>query len=141
MSTLSSSLNALASSTIFDLWERLGRRPLDAAASLRLSRWATVGWGVVLMGFAMGFCSLTNPVVELGLGIASFTYGGLLGAFVLGLASRRAGQKEAVIAYGVTLVALAFLVTSGLLAWPLYTAAGGALTVGIGMALAWRKRS
>ena len=136
MSTLSSSLNALASSTVFDLWERLGRRPLDAAASLRLSRWATVGWGVVLMGFAMLFRSLTNPVVELGLGIASFTYGGLLGAFVLGLASGRARQKEAVIAYMITLTALAFLVTSGLLAWPLYTAVGAALTVGIGTALA-----
>jgi sugar phosphate permease len=75
-------------------------------------------------------------VVELGLGIASFTYGGLLGAFVLGLASGRARQKEAVIAYMITLTALAFLVTSGLLAWPLYTAVGAALTVGIGTALA-----
>lgn len=138
MSTLSSSLNALASSTILDLWERLGRRPLDAAASLRLSRWATVGWGVVLMGFAMLFRSLTNPVVELGLGIASFTYGGLLGAFVLGLVSGRARQKEAVIAYGITLLALTILVSSGTLAWPLYTALGAALTVGLGVALAPR---
>jgi Na+/proline symporter len=141
MSTLSSSLNALASSTIFDLWERLGRRPLDAAASLRLSRWATVGWGVVLMGFAMLFRSLTNPVVELGLGVASFTYGGLLGAFVLGLWSRRARQREAVIAYVVTLFALALLVTSGTLAWPLYTALGAAITLGVGTAVAHRNTS
>jgi SSS family transporter len=134
MSTLSSSLNALASSTVLDLWERLGRRPLSAVASLRVSRWTTVAWGVVLVGFAMLFRSLDNPVVELGLGIASFTYGGLLGAFVLGLWSR-AGQRAAVIAYGITLLVLALTVGSGLLAWPLYTALGAALTLGLGRLL------
>ena len=136
MSTLSSSLNALASSTVLDLWDRLGRRPLSAAASLRVSRWTTVGWGGVLVGFALAFRSLENPVVELGLGIASFTYGGLLGAFVLGLASGRARQKEAVIAYVVTLLALVVFVSIGGLAWPLYTALGAALTVGVGTSLA-----
>ena len=135
MSTLSSSLNALASSTVLDLWERLGRRPLSEAQSLRLSRWSTVGWGLVLMGFAMLFRSLTNPVVELGLGIASFTYGGLLGAFLLGL-GRRVRQIDAVIAYTLTLLALLFSVRSGVLAWPLYTAVGAALTVGLGALLA-----
>ncbi len=142
MSTLSSSLNALASSTVFDLRERLGRNPLAAADALRLSRWTTVGWGVALMGFAAAFQSMTNPVVELGLGIASFTYGGLLGAFLLGLASRRARQKDSVIAYTITLVLLGFLVRTGTLAWPLYTAAGAGLTVVLGIVLArWPKRA
>ncbi len=138
MSTLSSSLSALASSTVFDLRERLRGAPLGEAAALRLSRWTTLGWGVALTGFAMLFESRTNPVVELGLGIASFTYGGLLGVFLLGLASRRARQRDALVAYGVTLAALGVAVQSGGLAWPLYTVAGSLLTVGVGMALRHR---
>ncbi len=138
MSTLSSSLSALASSTVFDLRERLGRTPLGEAAALRLSRWTTLGWGVALAGFAMLFRSLTNPVVELGLGIASFTYGGLLGAFLLGLAAR-ARQRDALVAYAVTLVALGAAVGAGTLAWPLYTAAGAGLTVGLGTLLSLRR--
>ncbi len=135
MSTLSSSLNALASSTVFDLRERLGRTPLGEDAALRLSRWTTLGWGLALIGFAALFQSMTNPVVELGLGIASFTYGGLLGAFLLGLVSQRARQREALIAYAATLVALGFGVQTGVLAWPLYTAAGAMVTVGLGVLL------
>ncbi len=132
MSTLSSSLSALASSTVFDLREQFSRVPLTESAALRLSRWTTLGWGLALAAFAMLFESITNPVVELGLGIASFTYGGLLGAFLLGLVSRRARQRDALAAYGATLAALAVVVPTGVLAWPLYTVAGALVTVGVG---------
>ncbi|MEM1043451.1 MAG: sodium:solute symporter [Bacteroidota bacterium] len=139
MSTLSSSLNALASSTVLDL-RGARRTPRSEEDDLRLSRWATLGWGVGLMGFAALFESMTDPVVELGLGIASFTYGGLLGAFLLGLVSRRAQQREALVAYAVTLVALGVGVQTGGLAWPLYTAAGAGLTVALGTLLGLRHR-
>lgn len=140
MSTLSSSLNALASSSVLDVWERLGREPLAEDAALRLGRWLTLIWGVVLMGFAMLFRSLENPVVELGLGIASFTYGGLLGAFLLGRLSGRARQSDAVVAYILTLLAVGFLVVRGGVAWPLYTALGAVLMLGLGGVLARRHR-
>ncbi|MFC1746982.1 sodium:solute symporter [Candidatus Neomarinimicrobiota bacterium] len=76
MSTLSSSINSLASSTVND-W-------LSGRDDLRLSRWVSFGWGVVLMAVALAFQSRESPVVELGLQIASYTYGGLLGLFLLG---------------------------------------------------------
>ena len=106
MSTLSSSLNALAGSTLMDLVERLGGRRPEGAAALRLSRVLTLVWAAVFVGFAMLFTGLDNPVVELGLGIAGFTYGGLLGAFALGLLSRRARQSDAVVAFVVTVASL-----------------------------------
>ncbi len=164
MSTLSSSLNALAGSTLMDLLERFGKTPRTPEQALALSRVLTLVWAGVFVGFAMLFTGLDNPVVELGLGIAGFTYGGLLGAFLLGLVSRRARQADAMIAFAVTLVAMVLLIFGlwwspelghwvadwrpsaearealGLraVAWPLYPAIGSALTVGLGMLLAAR---
>jgi Na+/proline symporter len=164
MSTLSSSLNALAGSTMIDLLERFGHARPDPAASLRMSRYLTLGWAVALMGFAMLFEGTDNPVVELGLGIAGFTYGGLLGAFLLGLLNRRARQRDAVPAFLFT-IALMTVLIFGLwwsasenqwhfiwrpvadvkaaldlkaIAWPLYPLIGAVLTVGLGSLLALR---
>ncbi|HLT46057.1 MAG TPA: sodium:solute symporter [Rubricoccaceae bacterium] len=161
MSTLSSSLNALAGATVLDVIERLGGRRPDEAAALRLSRVLTLAWGVVFIGFALLFRSIENPVVELGLGIAGFTYGGLLGAFLLGILSRRARQADAAVAFVVTVAVMTAVIfglyysteadawvfvfrpsaevraAQGLvpLAWPLYTVFGAAGMVALGSVL------
>jgi solute:Na+ symporter, SSS family len=109
MSTISSSLNSLASSTMFDLYERITKRIVAQERALTISRVLTFIWGLVFMVFANLFEDTTNPVVELGLEIASFTYGGLLGAFLLGLVSRRANQADALIAFFVTIAFLVWL--------------------------------
>lgn len=75
MSTLSSSINSLASSTVTDL--------LGGNASLNRSRLISLGWAVVLISIALLFDESDNAIVVLGLKIASFTYGGLLGLFLL----------------------------------------------------------
>ena len=84
MSTLSSSLSALSSSTMFDLFPKLARR----ADSLKFSRIFMVMWTLVFIGFGMSFSSTENPIIEIGLSIAGFTYGGLLGAFIIGRYTR-----------------------------------------------------
>ncbi len=81
MSTLSSSLNSLASSTMFDLF--LPRHTVEPRRELFLSRLFTVIWGLIFIGGAMIFRDKENPVVELGLAISSFTYGSVLGTFFL----------------------------------------------------------
>lgn len=103
MSTLSSSLNALASSSMLDIFRLFRKKPLHDLLALRLSRALTIFWGVMLAGFASLFENTDNPVVELGLTIASFTYGGLLGVFLLGILNRRSRQTDAMIAFVVTI--------------------------------------
>jgi len=80
MSTLSSSLSALSSSTMFDLFPKLAKR----SDSMKFSRIFMVMWTFVFIGFGMSFSSTDNPIIEIGLSIAGFTYGGLLGAFLVG---------------------------------------------------------
>jgi SSS family solute:Na+ symporter len=100
MGTLSSSISSLASSTFLDIVKITGRGArLAPASEIRWSRLLTVLWGLVLIGGAMLFTDTTNPVVEIGLKIASFTYGGLLGVFFLGLLFRRTDQRDAFVGF------------------------------------------
>ncbi|WP_159942908.1 MULTISPECIES: sodium:solute symporter [unclassified Nocardiopsis] len=142
MSTLSSSLSALSSSTMTDLYERLTRRPPDPARGLRLSRLFTLGWALVFVGAAALFTGTDNPVVELGLSVASLTYGGLLGAFLLGLWVPRARQADAVLAFAAAVATMAwlFLFRPGLVGFTWYTAIGASVVLALGFTLSLRHR-
>ncbi|NTU52154.1 MAG: sodium:solute symporter [Chlorobiaceae bacterium] len=75
MSTHSSAINSLASSTVNDI--------LGGKVSLGKSRIISLAWAVVLIIVALLFDESNEAIVMVGLEIASFTYGGLLGLFLL----------------------------------------------------------
>ena len=81
MSTLSSSINSLASSTIVD-W-------FGGRSSIRTSKIVSLFWASVLIGIALIFDESDSAIVIIGLQIASFTYGGLLGLFLLTKINRK----------------------------------------------------
>jgi SSS family transporter len=106
MSTLSSSVNSLASSSMIDLYERIRPPTANARDSLLIPRMLTLFWALVLACFASLLSDSGGTVVELGLTIASFTYGALLGVFLLGIVNRRSTQPDALFAFAVTIIAL-----------------------------------
>lgn len=140
MSTLSSSLSALSSSTMTDLYEQFSRRTLSDTQALRMSRLFTLGWGLVFIAAASMFTGTDNPVLELGLSVASLTYGGLLGAFFLGLWVHRARQPDAAIAFcaAVATMSWLFLFQPGLIGFTWYTAIGTGIVLGLGYLLSRR---
>jgi len=81
MSTLSSSINSLASSTIFDWMEK--------NVSLKRSLIVSGVWAILLILLALFFDEGNTAIVVLGLKIASFTYGGLLGLFILSQSNKK----------------------------------------------------
>ena len=89
MSNASGSLNSLASSSMIDFG---GNQAATAPDEVQRSRYATLAWGLVLG--ALGLAPWGH-VLEAGLTIASITYGGLLGVFLLGTWNRRANQTGA----------------------------------------------
>lgn len=100
LSSLTSALNALAATTINDLYRPLFRHshsPEAEARLLALSRWSTLGWGIVLVGMALVFLGGDQNIVNLALGVLAYFYGGLLGAFLLARFTTR-GSSLSVIA-------------------------------------------
>jgi Na+/proline symporter len=96
MSNLSAALNSLSSSTIMDFLLRL-RPNTDEQTRMKLSRFATFFWAMVLFGLAVLALQKVGRVVEVGLQIASVAYGALLGVFLLGVLTRKANQRGAMV--------------------------------------------
>ena len=96
MGSLSSSISSLASATYLDLFKMTSRgKVLTEQKELWWSHSFTLLWGILLIGGAMLFTDTKSAVVELGLKIASVTYGGLLGTFFLGLLFKQTTQRDA----------------------------------------------
>ncbi len=142
MGTLSSSISSLASSTFLDLFKQSAAgTALDRNKDVLWSRMLTLFWGVVLIGGAMLFTDTRNPVVELGLKIASFTYGGLLGTFFLGLLFRRTNQADAFIGFIAGILAMSVVITFTSIAYTWHTFIGCIVTITVGNASAWIRPS
>src|SRR5690349_4695709 len=84
MSNLSGSLNSLASTTVLDFYKPFLGKDRSDESLLKLSRWLTAAWGIVLIGIAV-LASRWGSVFTTGLTIASLVYGPMLGAFILGV--------------------------------------------------------
>jgi SSS family solute:Na+ symporter len=131
MSNLSAALNSLASTTVLDLWRPLARA-VDSGAKndgdwLRLSRWATVGWGVILFGVAL-VAREWGSVLQAGLSIASIVYGSLLGVFLLGLLTKRVGEIAAICGMLAGLAVMLYVRFATPIAFTWYVLIGSATT-------------
>ncbi|QIS14984.1 sodium:solute symporter [Nocardia arthritidis] len=110
MGSLSSALNSMANSTVADIIRSFAQRTLDDRTMLRLARVMTLVWAVLMALFAMGFSSTTGNVYLTALTIAGYTYGALLGAFLLGRIVKRANQFDAIVAFVATVIVMTFVV-------------------------------
>jgi SSS family transporter len=138
MGTLSSSISSLASSTYLDLFKQTWRgKKLEGRAEVRWSKLFTLLWGIVLIGGALLFTDTKNPVVELGLKIASFTYGGLLGTFFLGLLFKRTDQKDAYIGFVAGIAAMTVVLTATRIDFTWHTLIGCTVTILVGNVSGW----
>jgi SSS family transporter len=140
MSSLSSSINSLASATAYDYWAPLvgagdASGGEDDARVLRAGKLFSLVWAALLIGGAVVFIPLSRgtSAVEVALGIASLVYGGLLGAFALGVLTRRPGSWAAVIgvAAGIGLTTI----YRDAMAWPWYALVGSVVTFVTGLAV------
>ncbi|MDD8017584.1 MAG: sodium:solute symporter [Bacteroidota bacterium] len=133
MGTLSSSISSLASSTFLDLFRSTARgKNLDHTTELRWSKRFTLLWGIILIGGAMLFTDTKNPVVEIGLKIASFTYGGLLGTFFLGLLFKRTDQTDAYAGFIAGIATMIIVLTYTRIDFTWHTFIGCAATIIVG---------
>ena len=134
LSTLAGSINSLASSTVMDIF-RVHPDKLKEQKTINLSRGITLFWSAALIGAAIIFMNSSQSVVELALGISSFTYGGLLGTFLLGFLVKRANQEDALAAFTAGIFIMITVIALKLTAWTWYTVIGVSVTVIFGIIL------
>ncbi|MDT7780796.1 MAG: solute:Na+ symporter, family [Acidobacteriota bacterium] len=134
MSNLSGSLNSLSSSTVLDLYRPLLNPDDSDEHYLRLSRWFTAAWGVVLILIAM-LARGWGSVFTVGLTIASLVYGPMLGAFLLGVLTRRTNQTGVMTGMAVSLAFMLLVKFYTTVAWTWYVLMGTIVCVTVGYAV------
>jgi Na+/proline symporter len=136
MSTLAGSISSLSSSTMLDLYNPFHPNR-DKTKDLKVSRLFTVMWAVLLVLSAIFFMNSPQTVVELALSIASFTYGGLLGTFMLGLFVKNARQEDALAGFTSGIFVMITVISLNLVAWTWFTLVGVITTMAIGSLLTY----
>ena len=82
LSSKAAELNALASTTTVDFYRFLVKRQAEDAHYVAASRWFTVMWGAVAVGFAL-FASLAENLIQAVNIVASVFYGVVLALFLV----------------------------------------------------------
>jgi len=130
MSNLSAALNSLSSTTVIDFYSRWNPSAREKQR-LRVSRVATAIWTLALFALAI-FARRGGRVLELGLSIASVSYGCLLGVFMLGVLTRRASERGAMAGMLVGFLLNAYLWMFTRIPFTWYVAFGSLVTFVVG---------
>ena len=128
MSSVSSALSALASVSVMDLG--LSKSAQDDNAKLKLSRKATIFWGIALVGVAYASREV-DSVMNTAFALAGLTSGGLLGGVLLALTWKQTDGRPIIIGMASSLAAM-LAIKYGLkeaIHWPWYTAIGCGITL------------
>jgi SSS family solute:Na+ symporter len=99
MGSLSTALNALATSFTRDWYQIYINRQPTEKQSLRAVRWATVWFAILMIVVASGtsYLVIVHPnvrIIPIVLGIFGYTYGSLLGVFLCGMFTKRRGSNR-----------------------------------------------
>lgn len=97
MGSLSTALNALATSFTKDWYVPYMNPKADDRSLIRATRWSTVVFSIALIIIgaltAWAVIVLKSRIIPIVLGIFGYTYGSLLGIFLIGMLTRRRGSN------------------------------------------------
>src|SRR5436190_1134464 len=125
---LSPSINAMAATTVNDFYLKRVRTPPDEATLLRLSKRITIFWGIVQLFVALGAQWLDQSVLDAGLSVLSLTTGPVLGAFLVGVLTKRVSAAAMIGGMAVGAVVLFSAWWTGAVAWTWYALLGSSVS-------------
>ena len=88
MSSMASELSALASTTTIDVYKRIIKADADSSHYLVSSKWFTILWALLAMGFAM-LASFAENLIQFVNIVGSLFYGTILGIFLVAFYIKR----------------------------------------------------
>jgi len=113
ISTVESALAALAQATQSTVFKWLRKRPTTPRQDVLISRLFVLFWGVALTAFAL-FCGTVQrhyaDLIQFAIAMTTYTYGGLLGMFLLALLPTR--RNDLGLVWGVPFSVLAVIALS-----------------------------
>lgn len=117
MSSTSAELNSLASTSLIDIYRRLINKNESDNHYLKFSKYATIGWGIYAISFALLASELGSLIEAVNI-LGSLVYGTILGIFLVAFYTKKisgnsvfvsAVVAEAVVIYSFLFTSIPFL--------------------------------
>jgi solute:Na+ symporter, SSS family len=141
MSTAAGELSALSSATVIDFYRRLWVREASDTHYLRVSKIATVGWGLLACVVSI-YAADQGSLIEVVNRYGSFFYGSILGVFILAILTKRAtpaGAFYGLIAGMAVVLSVAFGIPQVAFLW--HNLIGAVVVVVVGMTISYASSS
>jgi Na+/proline symporter len=129
----------MAATTVNDFYRQYLRPDADEPSLLRISRVATIGWGVLQIGVALAAQTMDRSVLDAGLLVLSLATGPVLGAFLVGVLTSRVTTPAMLLGMSVGIGVLGWLWWTGAVGWTWYAVIGAAVTSGVALIAAPRR--
>lgn len=127
---LSPSINSLAATTVNDFYLKYVRPDADQPTLMRVSKAVTIFWGVAQIAVALG-AQWIRSVLDTGLAVLSLAAGPVLGAFLVGVLTRRVGSRAMLVGMGSGVAVLIWVWWTAATAWTWYAFVGSAVTYSV----------
>jgi SSS family solute:Na+ symporter len=127
---LSPSINSLAATTVNDFYLKYVRPDADEGTLMRVSRRATIFWGIAQILVGVGAQYVTRSVLDAGVSVLSLAAGPVLGAFLIGVLTTRVDSRAMVTGMLGGVVVLLWIWSTGATAWTWYAFVGAGVTSG-----------
>ena len=131
---LSPSLNAMAATTVSDFYLPYVNPHADQPTQMRIAKLATVAWGVVQLGVAIGAQFMERSVLDAGLAVLSFASGAVLGAFLLGTLAPGVRERDTFAGMIAGLAVMTFVWWGSSIAFTWYVLIGAVTTCLVALA-------
>ena len=137
MSSTAGELNALAATTTIDYYKKFWSKKDDDQKDLRMSKYFTVGWGILAITIALT-AGLFENLIQLVNILGSLFYGTILGVFLLAFFFKKVDSRAALlsgITGQITVLIIHFMKVFGLieLSYLMYNLVGCSIVVLLGL--------
>jgi SSS family transporter len=132
---LSPSINALAATTVNDFYVKYVRPDATEDRLMRLSRRATIAWGIAQIAVGLGAQFVTRSVLDSGLAVLSLAAGPVLGAFLTGVLTRRVAARAMLAGMIAGSVVVTWTWWTAATAWTWFALIGAAVTAAVAVAV------
>lgn len=129
MSSLAAALNSFSTISTEGFYQKYMRSDMTPQHYLKVARWSTLFWAVLIVVPAILFSQSTGSILELLTKVGSYFVGAKLSMYGLGFFSKHTTQRGLLLGVALGFVAVALVATLTDVAWVWYTVIGAAANI------------